>query len=102
MLLSQETQEKYAYQVIGACCKVGSYEYEDFTRRRKELRLNILRGLYYVITRELKVHPKIAAQISKRTRSTAINAQKKYLGYLKSKDKLTTALYNELKQELGI
>ena len=93
-MLAKLQQYEIADRIVKAACKAGEIDYCHFIERKKDLHLNVLRGVACVISRYNCVHPQIMASIFQRTRSNVINVAKKYHHYLQAKDKLTVRYYN--------
>lgn len=100
MIYSQTEQYLWADRIMSAVCAVGGITFMQLVSAHKTTRLNELRGLYCLLTRDYCIHPKRAAQLIARTRQNVINQARQYLRYLQSKDKRITALYTKIKEIL--
>lgn len=101
-MYNQLEQYITANNIMNAVCAVGEVTFLDMTApARKSTRLNMLRGLFCYITRDMCVHPDRAARMLGRTRQNVINQARKYGGYLQANDKWTTTLYNSIINELN-
>lgn len=95
--------EQYALadSIIEAVCAIGGVTFCQLTSPHvKSAKLNILRGLYCVITRDHCIHPTRAARLLCRTRQNVINQARKYMGYLQVKDPYITKIYREINNQL--
>lgn len=102
MIRTPTEQYILADHIIEVVCNIGDVAFEDFVSpKTKNSKLNILRGLYCVITRDYCIHPIYAANLACRTRQNVINQARKYMGYLQVKDPCVTALYKNIRNQLA-
>lgn len=101
MIYTQTEQYVLADSIIEAICAIGGVTFVQLTSPHiKSAKLNILRGLYCVITRDYCIHPIRAARLICRTRQNVINQARKYMGYLQLKDPCVTKIYQQINQQL--
>lgn len=86
--------------IINAICKVGKITYFHLLSAPKSTIMNTLRGVCCVIAWENGVHARRLAKMIHRTRGNVLNQQRKYLGFLRSKDPITTDIYNKVREEI--
>lgn len=100
MIVESCEEFQRADKIIDAVCKVGKISYFHFLWAPKNTTLSTLRGVCCVIAWEQGVHARRLAKLIHRTRGNVLNQTKKYRGFLQSKDKLTTEIYNNVIKEL--
>lgn len=100
MIYSQYEQYELSDRIMRAVCEVGGVTFLQLCSTAKTVKLNALRGLYCLISRDYCIHPDRSARLICRTRANVINQAKKYLEYLQAKDKYVLSLYNQIVQLL--
>lgn len=68
--------------------------------RDKRLDICMARGVYYLIAKEMGIHPNVTSTLVRRSRSACIIVSKQYKGYLESGDKQVRTLYEKVKRKL--
>jgi hypothetical protein len=84
-----------------AICSVGSVSLKQLRERKKTVYLNSLRGLFCLFALNSGIHPTIAGGRLARTRGNVINQAKRYSGYLDSRDKFISRLYEAINNKLN-
>lgn len=100
MIYNQYQQYEISDRIMQAVCEVGKVTFMELCSAVKTVKLNTLRGLYCLISRDYCIHPDRSARLICRTRANVINQAKKYLEYLQAKDKYVLSLYNQIVQLL--
>lgn len=96
MVYNQIQQYEILDQIMKAVCKGGDVTFMQLCSTSKSVKLNTLRGLYCLISRDYCIHPDRAARLLCRTRANIINQSRKYLQYIQAKDKYTITIYNQI------
>lgn len=96
MIYSQYEQYELSDRIMRAVCEVGGITFLQLCSTAKTVKLNTLRGIYCLISRDYLIHPDRSARLICRTRANVINQARKYLGYLQAKDKYVLTLYNQI------
>lgn len=96
MVYSQFEQYYLSDQIMRAVCEVGGVTFMQLCSAVKSVKLNTLRGLYCLISRDYCIHPDRSARLLCRTRQNVINQARKYLQYVQAKDKYTLSIYNQI------
>jgi hypothetical protein len=99
MEYSPSEQFRRANIIIDAVCKVGNITYFHLLSAPKSTVINTLRGVCCIVAWEYGVHARRLAKMIHRTRGNVLNQQRKYLGFLRSKDPMTTEIYNKVREE---
>lgn len=73
---------------------------EMLRNREKNLNICTARGVYYLLAKEMGIHPEKSSQFIYRSRTTSILIAKQYKGYLESGDKVVRSVYNKVKERL--
>lgn len=68
--------------------------------REQSARLNVARGLFFLIGTESKHHPSEVAAAVSRSRPLCITLATRYRGYLQVRDKTVTTLYRDITAKL--
>ena len=100
MEYSPSEQFRRANIIIDAVCKVGNISYFHLLSAPKSTIINTLRGVCCVVAWEYGVHARRMAKLIHRTRGNVINQQRKYMGFLRSKDPITMNIYNMVQSEI--
>lgn len=98
MEYSPSEQFRRADIIINAVCKAGKITYFHLLSAPKSTLLNTLRGVCCVIAWENGVHARRLAKMIHRTRGNVLNQQRKYLGFLRSRDSMTVDIYEKVKK----
>lgn len=98
--VSQSSQYLRADKLIEIVCKVGDVSYATLISKEKNTKLNVLRGLIYYYSRELKIHPSVIARMVLRTRCNVITMCSRYRHYIKIGDKSTAEYSNTIAEDL--
>lgn len=85
--------------IIDVVCQMENISFPELIARPKGSKVNILRGIAYLLSREYLIHPSIFAEYMHRSRCNVINVARTYQGYLKVRDKLVTSIFNRLNEE---
>lgn len=96
MVRNQIEQYELSDRILSAVCKVGQVTFMELCSTVKSVKLNTLRGLYSLISRDYCIHPDRAARLICRTRQNIINQARKYMEYVQAKDKYTLCMYNQI------
>ena len=96
MVYNQIQQYEILDKIMKAVCKGGDVTFMQLCSTNKSVKLNTLRGLYCLISRDYCIHPDRAARLLCRTRANVINQARKYLQYIQTKDKYTITIYNQI------
>ena len=96
MVYNQIQQYEILDKIMKAVCKGGDVTFMQLCSTNKSVKLNTLRGLYCLISRDYCIHPDRAARLLCRTRANIINQARKYLQYIQPKDKYTVTIYNQI------
>ena len=96
MVYNQIQQYEILDKIMKAVCKGGDVTFMQLCSTNKSVKLNTLRGLYCLISRDYCIHPDRAARLLCRTRANIINQSRKYLQYIQAKDKYTITIYNQI------
>lgn len=96
MIYNQIKQYELADEIMRAVCDVGGVTFIQLCSAVKTVKLNTLRGLYCLISRDYCIHPDRSARLLCRTRANVINQARKYMQYVQSKDKYTLSIYNQI------
>lgn len=102
MEYSSSEQFRRANIIIDAVCKVGKITYFHLLSAPKSTLMNTLRGVCCVVAWEYGVHARRLAKMIHRTRGNVLNQQRKYLGFLQSKDPITIDIYNKVKEDIKL
>ena len=78
MIYSQYEQYELSDRIMRAVCEVGGITFLQLCSTAKTVKLNALRGLYCLISRDYCIHPDRSARLICRTRVNVINQAKKY------------------------
>lgn len=95
-----EQQRKDAEMLVQTVCQASELSIEDFRTAPKGYKINVARGVACVLSRELKIIPRIFGETIGRTRANVVNISKHYRGYLSTRDKATVELYKKVKDLL--
>lgn len=101
MTYSQTEQYMWADRIMQAVCIVGGITFLQLVSEVKTTRINELRGVYCLVTRDYNIHPERAACFISRTRQNVINQARRYSQYIQAKDKAITVLYHKIKEVLN-
>ncbi|RHN83855.1 hypothetical protein DW657_17070 [Prevotella sp. AM23-5] len=96
MIYNQYQQYELSDRIMQAVCEVGKVTFMELCSAVKTVKLNTLRGLYCLISRDYCIHPDRSARLLCRTRANIINQARKYMQYVQSKDKYTLSIYNQI------
>lgn len=96
MIYNQYQQYEISDRIMQAVCEVGKVTFMELCSAVKTVKLNTLRGLYCLISRDYCIHPDRSARLLCRTRTNVINQARKYMQYVQSKDKYTLSIYNQI------
>ena len=96
MVYNQIQQYEILDKIMKAVCKGGDVTFMQLCSTNKSVKLNTLRGLYCLISRDYCIHPDRAARLLCRTRANIINQARKSLQYIQAKDKYTVTIYNQI------
>ena len=96
MIYNQIKQYELADGIMRAVCDVGGITFIQLCSAVKTVKLNTLRGLYCLISRDYCIHPDRSARLLCRTRANVINQARKYMQYVQSKDRYTLSIYNQI------
>lgn len=96
MVYNQIQQYELSDRIMRAVCEVGQVTFMDLCSMVKNFKMNTLRGLYCLISRDYCIHPDRAARLICRTRQNVINQAKKYSQYIQARDKYTLSTYNKI------
>lgn len=96
MVYNQFEQYYLSDQIMRAVCEVGEITFMQLCSAVKTVKLNTLRGLYCLISRNYCIHPDRSARLLCRTRQNVINQARKYLQYIQVKDKYVVSIYNQI------
>lgn len=88
--------------IINAVCKVGNISYFHLLSAPKSTFMNTLRGVCCIVAWEYGVHARRLAKLIHRTRGNVLNQQRKYMGFLRSKDQMTVDIYNKVRKEIKL
>ncbi|SEA81279.1 hypothetical protein SAMN04487851_114125 [Prevotella sp. tc2-28] len=102
MEYSPSEQFRRADIIINAVCKAGKITYFHLLSAPKSTLMNTLRGVCCVIAWENGVHARRLAKMIHRTRGNVLNQQRKYLGFLRSRDSMTVDIYNKVKEDIKL
>ena len=102
MEYSPSEQFRRADIIINAVCKVGKISYFHLLSAPKSTIINTLRGVCCIVAWEYGVHARRMAKLIHRTRGNVLNQQRKYLGFLRSKDPMTVDIYNKVEKEVKL
>ena len=102
MEYSPSEQFRRADIIINAVCKVGKITYFHLLSAPKNTFINTLRGVCCIVAWEYGVHARRMAKMIHRTRANVLNQQRKYHGFLRSKDPMTVDLYNKVCEEVKL
>jgi len=94
-----EQQEKTIRRIVEAACDCVGISQEDFLSVKRNGKLDIIRGVCYLLSREFQIHPRITAKVVKRSRCNVITMSGKYMRCL-GKDKQASELYNAVCRRL--
>ena len=83
-------------RIVLAACESANVPYTELISRKKSLKLNLLRGVVYLISREMDVHPTVTAHVLNRTRTNIINVARKYRDYLECNDRMVLDYYTNI------
>lgn len=100
MIHSQTEQYMWADRIMQAVCTVGEIDFLQLMSEKKTAKTNELRGIYCLLTRDYCIHPSRAARLIARTRQNVINQARRYLNYIRARDKHIIELYNRTKELL--
>lgn len=96
MIYNRDEQYEWSYRIMKAVCEVGQVSFFELCSGTKTVKLNTLRGLYCLVSRDYCIHPSRSARLICRTRQNIINQARKYLEYVQSKDKYILPIYNQI------
>ena len=102
MEYSPSEQFRRADIIVNAVCKVGKITYFHLLSAPKSTLINTLRGVCCIVAWENGVHARRLAKLIHRTRGNVLNQQRKYLGFLRSKDPMTVDIYNKVREEVKL
>lgn len=102
MEYSPSEQFRRADLILNAVCKVGKISYFQLLSAPKSNIINTLRGVCCIVAWEMGVHARRMAKLMHRTRGNILNQQRKYHGFLRSKDPMTMNIYNKVRDELKL
>lgn len=88
--------------ITRALCRDAGVSFLALCSNRKNKKLNTLRGVYCVLSRDYSVHPIRAAKMICRSRQNIINQARKYLGLIQVKDPLVLSVYNNVRNQLTV
>lgn len=100
MIYNPLEQYEIANGIVETICNIGNVSFLEFCSRKKNTKLNALRGLYCYCAREKGVEPTRAGRFIGRSRCNVINQARKYWHYIQVKDKYITELYNRINEEV--
>ena len=96
MVYSQIQQYELSDRIMRAVCEVGQVTFMELCSMVKTVKMNTLRGLYCLISRDYCIHPDRSARLICRTRQNVINQARKYAQYIQARDKYTLSIYNRI------
>ncbi len=100
MVRTQTEQYIWADKILRAVCLVGGIPFSELVSERRSDKMDKLRGLYCLLTRDFGVHPDRAARLISRTRQNIINQAKRYAQHVQIHDREISMLYSEIKENL--
>lgn len=98
--VSHTSQYMRADKLIEIVCKEGGVSYSTLVSKEKNTKLNVLRGLVYYFSRELKIHPNITANLIGRQRCNVITMCQRYRHYIRIGDKATKELCEKVRESI--
>lgn len=100
MVYNQLKQYVLSDAILQAVCDVGKVTFFTLCSTAKSNKLNILRGVYCLVTRSYCIHPSRAARMICRSRQNVINQARKYHDYVRTKDKTVMSVYEQVLSRL--
>lgn len=83
-----------------AVVEVTGIDQEMLFSREKKAVTSMARGVYYLLAKEMGIHPIKTSQFVGRSRASCITTTKQYQGYYDTGDKIVCQLVNEVKEKL--
>lgn len=87
-------------QLTHAVTEATGITLEMLQSREKRLDICTARGVYYLLAKEMGIHPEKSSRFIQRSRSACILVAKQYKGYLDSGDKAVRNVYSKIKESL--
>ena len=88
-------------ELARSVCNATGVSMEKLVGHEKRNLTDMARGVFFMLSRELGIHPKEASSFVDRSRSSCITTAKQYKGYYETKDKEVCRIVERVKNELN-
>ena len=87
-------------ELANIVCDVTGISMEKLLGHEKRSLTDTARGVFFMLSREMGIHPSDASSFVGRSRSSCITTAKQYRGYYETKDKEVCRIVQEVKHLL--